>query len=141
AFVPESLQVDPTNADDRPLLTQLEAYVKGPSNSTWAQRLSRANPFLLLRILSPSNPQVSKTTSRNLLALSAINTILFGAIMGAMNVMMLYSEFRFGWGNKESGFFLSPVNVFRPLAPVAVLPLIIYIPRRFFHSKSNSTPS
>jgi MFS family permease len=54
--------------------------------------------------------------------------------MGGMNIMMLYSEFRFGWGNQESGIFLSTVNIFRTLATVVVLPLIIHITRRSFNS-------
>ena len=57
--------------------------------------------------------------------------------MGGMYVMMLYSEFRFGWGNKESGVFLSTVNIFRTLATVVVLPLTIKISRRYFGAKSN----
>jgi len=45
-------------------------------------------------------------------------------------VMMLYSEYKFGWDNRQSGYFLSVVNIFRTLATVALLPFAIFIYRR-----------
>ncbi|KAF2848071.1 tetracycline-efflux transporter-like protein [Plenodomus tracheiphilus IPT5] len=135
-MVPESLQLN--IADRRPLRVQVLDYLREHSRGSWADKLKRVNPIRLLRILSPANAHVDKSTQRNVLALASINTILFGAMMGAMNVMMLYSEFRFGWGNKESGIFLSTVNVFRTLATVVVLPLVIMLSRRFSGSKRPS---
>jgi MFS family permease len=133
AMVPESLQ---TNVKHRgPLRLQTLKYLRDHFQGSWSEKLKRMNPVRLLRILSPSNEHVDKSNQRSVLVLASINTILFGAIMGAMNVMMLYSEFRFGWDNKESGIFLSTVNVFRTLATVVVLPLVIILSRHL--SKSN----
>ncbi|KAF2201233.1 tetracycline-efflux transporter-like protein [Delitschia confertaspora ATCC 74209] len=134
ALVPESLES--SNQGSRPLIAQLRVYLRSSSRGTWSEKIRRINPLRLLTILSPSNAQLSKPAQRNLLALASVNTILFGAVMGAMNVMMLYSEFRFSWGNKESGIFLSTINIFRTLATVAVLPLVIKISRRYIGGKS-----
>ncbi|KAH9877669.1 hypothetical protein J1614_002886 [Plenodomus biglobosus] len=136
ALVPESLQL--SVADRRPLQVQVLQYWHDHSKGSWSDKLKRANPIRLLRILSPSNSTIESSTQRNVLTLASINTILFGAMMGAMNVMMLYSEFRFGWGNKESGIFLSTVNVFRTLATVVVLPLVVMLSRRCSGSRSSS---
>jgi hypothetical protein len=136
ALVPESLQV--ADKDARPLLQRLKQYLQESFRGSWGERLKRVNPLRLLRVLSPSNANVEHSTQRNLLALASINAILFGAVMGAMNVMMLYSEFRFSWGNKESGIFLSTVNIFRTLATVVVLPLVITMSRRLFGFKRSS---
>ncbi|KAF2488790.1 tetracycline-efflux transporter-like protein [Lophium mytilinum] len=127
ALVPESLNL--SKAGTTSSLTHLKEYLARPSRGSWTEKAKRVNPLRLLQVLRPTHPLVSKSTSRNLIALASINTIMFGAMMGAMNIMMLYSEFRFGWGNHESGIFLSTVNIFRTLATVLVLPL---------HSSHNS---
>lgn len=136
ALVPESLEV--ADKDSQPLLKRLKQFLQESSQGSWGEKLMRVNPLRLLRILSPSNANVERSTQRNLLALASINTILFGAVMGAMNVMMLYSEFRFSWGNKESGIFLSTVNIFRTFATVIVLPLVITVSRRLFGFQQSS---
>lgn len=137
AAVPESLQA--VDKDQRPLLTQLKQYLRESSQGSWPEKLRRVNPLRLLRVLSPYSAHIDRSTQRNLLALASINTILFGAVMGAMNVMMLYSEFRFNWGNKESGIFLSTVNIFRTFATVVILPLLIHLSRRLSGTKGSNT--
>ena len=47
----------------------------------------------LLQIFAAKNTS-RKSVRRNLIALASVNTIMFGAFMGAMNVMLLYSEVR-----------------------------------------------
>ena len=46
----------------------------------------------LIQIFAAKN--MPKRVRRNLIALASVNTIMFGAFMGAMNVMLLYSEVR-----------------------------------------------
>jgi hypothetical protein len=134
-IVPESHE--DSNPDPRPLRAQLRSYLHTSSRGTWIDWFKRMNPMKLLRILTPANTKITRRTQRNLLALSSVNTILFGAVMGGMMVMMLYSEFRFGWDNKDSGIFLSTVNIFRTLATVVVLPLTIKISRRYFGASAS----
>jgi hypothetical protein len=140
AVVPESLKID--QGDGQPVLMQLQQHLHEISRGSWSEGLERTNPLGLLHILWAADTRVDKSTQRNVLALACINTILFGALMGAMNVTMLYSEFRFEWGNEESGTFLFTVNVLRTLVTVLVLPLIIALSRRisgFKHSLRNTT--
>lgn len=66
---------------------------KGPDQS-WADKLKRANPLYALRILIPSESKLDKPLQRNLIVLAGVNTIMFGGFMGAMNVIMLYSQVR-----------------------------------------------
>jgi hypothetical protein len=136
AVVPESLKVD--QSGEQPVLAQLRQHLHEISRGSWSEGLKRTNPLRLLRILYAADKHVEKSTQRNVLALACINTILFGALMGAMNVTMLYSEFRFEWGNKESGTFLFTVNVLRTLVTVLVLPLIIALSRRMSGFKDSS---
>lgn len=134
AFVPESL----LNLQKRTgsVTMDMQQFFGIGLHQTWTEKAKSAN---LLRIFS-SQSASSRGTRRNLIALAAVNIIMFGAFMGAMNVMMLYSEFIFGWGNKESGIFLSTVNFFRTLATILVLPLAIHLFKRY--SRPNHlTPS
>lgn len=64
------------------------------SDQTWTEKLKRANPLHALRILIPSESKLGKPLQKNLIALAGVNTIMFGGFMGAMNVMMLYSQVR-----------------------------------------------
>lgn len=57
-------------------------------------KLKGANPLKALRILMPSESKLGKPLQKTLIALAGVNTIMFGGFMGAMNVMMLYSEVR-----------------------------------------------
>jgi MFS family permease len=134
-FVPESLKVG--RDSERSLLAQLQRSLREISRGSWSEGLRRTNPLGLLRILYAADTPVDRPTQRNVLALACINTILFGAFMGAMNVTMLYSEFRFEWGNTESGTFLFTVNVFRTLVTVLVLPIIIALSRHMSGPRSS----
>lgn len=62
----------------------------------------KAGNFNFLQILTSRSRENSRTR-RNLIALASINTIMFGAFMGAMNVMLLYSE--------VSRFFVLPMVI------------------------------
>ena len=83
-FVPESL----AKSDIRSTKNLMR---EGP-DQTWIDKLKGANPLRALRILIPSESKVDKPLQRNLIALAGVNTIMFGGFMGAMNVMMLYSQ-------------------------------------------------
>ncbi|KAI9825108.1 MAG: hypothetical protein M1832_001428 [Thelocarpon impressellum] len=79
--------------------------------------------FTPLAILFPRGAGSSGAVRANLILLSAVDTIMFGVAMGSMTVVILYSEYMFGWGNLESSVFVSIVNTGRVLMLVIVLPL------------------
>lgn len=86
-FVPESL-AGKNNGNQN----TKRAFQTGKSNLNWMDRLNAANPFHTLRTLVPSDSVLGKSFKKNLIALAIINTLMFGSFMGAMNVMMLYSQ-------------------------------------------------
>ena len=88
-FVPESLIA-------RARLPALDAgeikeHMREAVRQTWTGKAKNLN---FLHILTSKN-SASREIRRNLIVLAGINTIMFGAFMGAMNVMLLYSEVGF----------------------------------------------
>lgn len=86
-FVPESLAGKSNGIQDT-----MHVFQTRKLNQSWMDRLNAANPFHTLRTLVPSDSTLGKSFKRNLIALAIINTVMFGSFMGAMNVMMLYSQ-------------------------------------------------
>ncbi|KAL9585328.1 MAG: hypothetical protein Q9212_001587 [Teloschistes hypoglaucus] len=129
SLVPESLPDGRSRA--HPIQNSIKGRINRVLRQSWIQRARDANPLSIFSAKSGMDPK----SRRNVIALAAVNTIMFGAFMGAMNVILLYSEYTFGWGNKESGTFLSTVNFFRTLAMMVVLPLAMRYLRRFFRTK------
>lgn len=86
-----------------------------------------ANIFAPLKILIPSGSQGLK---RNMILLSAIDTVLFGVGIGSGTVILLYCKLIFGWDAVEQGFFLSAVSSTRVVLLFVLLPLIAAFFRR-----------
>jgi MFS family permease len=107
-----------------------------PTNSeTWTwpflfHRISRGGGiFAPLSVLWPSGPGSSAAVRRNLVFLAAVDTTMFGVAMGSMTIVLLYSEYMFGWGTFESSRFLSIVNTSRVSVLLIVLPIITRLVR------------
>jgi MFS family permease len=98
-------------------------------------RLKSANLLEPLKILYPTGEGSSSQLRMNLWALSAVSTIMFGAAMASMTVVLLYSEYQFHWDNKETNLFLSVANTCRVSALVVILPLLNYIFRTRYRNK------
>src|SRR5579862_6266702 len=97
--VPESLpppQQSHPHSHSPPVTAHLRQLFSNPTRKTWTEKAKSANPLRILRVFMPTaeRSRRDRDTQRNLIALAATNTIMFGAVMGAMNVMMLYSEVR-----------------------------------------------
>ena len=86
----------------------------------------KANPFAPLKILFPSGPQ-HKRLRRNLITLAVIDMSIMGAAMSSGTILILYTEFVFGWGNLEASRFMSLVSMVRILVLVGIFPVINYI--------------
>lgn len=104
------------------------------TSSDWIDHLRAVNLLEPLKILWPRGPGSSPALRRNLVFLAAVDTILFGVAMGSMTVVIIYSNYQFGWGSFESGVFLSIVNTCRVVCLIIVLPLIT----RFVRGKASS---
>lgn len=86
-FVPESVA-----GKGNDIQNTMKVFQTKKLNQGWMDRLNAANPFHTLRTLVPSDSTLGKSFKRNLITLAIINTVMFGGFMGAMNVMMLYSQ-------------------------------------------------
>lgn len=86
----------------------------------------RANPFAPLKILFPSGPQ-HKRLRRNLVTLALIDMSILGAAMSSGTILILYTEFVFGWGNLEASRFMSLVSMVRIFVLIGIFPVINYI--------------
>ena len=65
------------------------------------QQLKAWNPLQPLAILFPTGPGSSPRLRTNLFVLAACDTLLFGAGVSAMTVVIIYAELAFHWGNYE----------------------------------------
>ena len=91
--------------------------------------LKSVNIFGPLAILWPTGRGTNPWVRRNISLLAAIDTIMFGVAMGAMNVIMLYAEYMFDWGTPETSVFLSVCNTTRVVSLLVILPTIVRIVR------------
>ncbi|KAI4192673.1 MAG: hypothetical protein LQ348_003074 [Seirophora lacunosa] len=93
--------------------------------SNYAKTTLRQYNFLApLKVLRPAGPGSNSAVRRNLITLAAVDTIMFGVAMGSMTVVIIYSEYAFGWGTFETQIFVSVVNVCRVTNLLVLLPSI-----------------
>ena len=85
--------------------------------------------FTPLKILWPTGEGSNRAVRRNLFFLAAVDTTMFGVAMGSMTVVIIYSEYTFGWGNLESSIFVSIVNTCRVSVLLIFLPVITRLVR------------
>lgn len=109
--------------------------------SKWLS-LSDLNPLNLLKPLSILFPRsdgpsplflhgrgASSALRRNLILLAAIDTAMFGVAMGTIDVIIIYAEYMFGWGNYESSIFVSLVNTVRVINLLVIFPAVTRLVR------------
>ncbi|KAJ5388594.1 hypothetical protein N7509_011135 [Penicillium cosmopolitanum] len=83
-------------------------------------------------VLFPNRRGASPALRRNIILLAAMDTAVFGVAMGTMQVIIIYAEYMFNWGNVESSLFVSIINVVRVINLFVVLPAVAY----FFRTPS-----
>ncbi|KAK3058837.1 hypothetical protein LTR09_000402 [Extremus antarcticus] len=120
-FVPESLskkrQLENREKHDQ------EAIRYGLT-ADWTSRFRSLNILTPLKVLWPSGPGSSRALRRNLITLAAVDTIVFGVAMGSMSIIIIYTNYMFGWESFESGRFMSIVNSSRVVCLLLVLPAL-----------------
>lgn len=100
----------------------------------WINRVRSFNLLEPLKILYPTGEGSSAAVRRNLIVLASVDTIVFGVAMGSMTVVVIYSNFQFGWGTYEQSIFVSIVNTCRVCCLIIILPTIT----RLVRGKSSS---
>ena len=128
-FVPESL------TKKRQMLAREKynrQYEETGAASDWVTTIQLLNPLNLLqplKVLWPTGPGSSSALRRNLFFLAAVDTIVFGVAMGSLTVIVIYTNYMFGWKSFESGRFLSIVNASRVFGLVVVMPVLTRLVR------------
>ena len=85
--------------------------------------------FTPLTILWPRGPRTTGALRRNLVLLASVDTVQFGVAMGAMTVVMLYTEFKFDWGTVETSYFVAAINITRVVVLLVIFPAITRLVR------------
>jgi MFS family permease len=122
-IVPESL------SKERQLLAREKrrAAKEASPHKDLASKLRNYNIFEPLWVLRPKGPGATHQLRRNLFVIAAIDTMMFGVAMGTMQIVLIYSEYRFGWNAVTASMYLSSVNVCRVLGLVVLLPTLTRI--------------
>lgn len=74
--------------------------------------------------LFPNRRGASPALRRNIILLAAMDTAVFGVAMGTVQVIIIYAEYMFNWGNVESSIFVSIVNIVRVVNLFLIFPII-----------------
>lgn len=108
--------------------------------SLWPKFSVESLPFFNLEShFDPDTDRVELRQKRlNLILLMAINAIMFGTSVGAMDVMMLYPQSKFKWGMMETGNFISIINIFRTVSTVVIAGLMVRLYARSTALKSSN---
>lgn len=141
--IPESLskeQQQVAREKHRRRFTQKETA--GWLSSSWLQHLNPKNLITPLSILCPpvgrpsslfpNRKGASPALRRNIILLAAIDTVVFAVALGSAQLVIIYAEFMFGWGNVESSIFISIVSTVRVLVLFLVHPILT----RIFHKRT-----
>ncbi|EMC98764.1 hypothetical protein BAUCODRAFT_31036 [Baudoinia panamericana UAMH 10762] len=119
--VPESLSKKRKEAAQEKYSTELAEL--GPT-ADWISWVRHLNLLAPLSILWPKGPHATPALRWNLLVLAAVDTIAFGVAMGSITVVLIYTNYEFGWKTFEQSRFLSIVNACRVFCLIVVLPLL-----------------
>ncbi|KAG2016725.1 hypothetical protein GB937_006205 [Aspergillus fischeri] len=141
--IPESLSKEQQQAareKHRRRFTQKETA--GWFSPSWLQHLNPKNLITPLSILCPpvgrpsslfpNRKGASPALRRNIILLAAIDTVVFAVALGTAQLVIIYAEFMFGWGNVESSIFISIVSTVRVLVLFLVHPIVT----RIFHKRT-----
>jgi MFS family permease len=98
-------------------------------SSDWINRLRSFNLLAPLKVLWPTGEGSSPQLRRNLVLLAAVDTIMFGVAMGSMTVVIIYTNYMFGWKTFESARFISIVNICRVFCLLVLMPVLTRLVR------------
>ncbi|KAF2421191.1 MFS general substrate transporter [Tothia fuscella] len=131
SFVFLLLFVVPESVPKMRQLTAREKHredIESQITATWLSNLRTFNLFAPLKILTGTG--ASPSVRRNLIVLAATDTIVFGVGMGAAVVILLYSNYAFGWDQWEQSKFITIMNSSRVSGLLFFLPAVTHWYRR-----------
>ncbi|KAF2803994.1 MFS general substrate transporter [Mytilinidion resinicola] len=125
-FIPESLsKARQTVAQEK---HRIEVERLGPA-ADWINQIRSYTLVEPLKILYPTGEGSSGAIRRNLMLLASVDLIMFSVAMGAMTIVVYYTNIEFGWGNLETSKFVSIVNSCRVISLIVLLPIVTRLVR------------
>ncbi|KAI7771996.1 hypothetical protein LZL87_011689 [Fusarium oxysporum] len=106
-----------------------EQELRAQTRRSLLSTIQTTNLFEPLKIPNPTGPGTSSAIRRNLVALALNDIIIFGISQATGAVIILYSEYMYGWGNFESSRFVSVLSLVRVVALMGIFPIINYFGR------------
>lgn len=134
--VPESLSKKRRQAAQEKYDDQVAALGPAADWVQWVRDIVLLEP---LKILWPTGPHASPALRWNLVVLAAVDTIVFGVAMGNMGIVLIYTNYAFGWRTFESSRFMSIANSCRVLCLIVVLPILTRLVRGKPSSQKRNT--
>lgn len=126
--VPESLTKERQIAAREKLKLKHLDEPSADTDQTWFSWLSQSiksyNILAPVAVLWPTGPGTNPAVRRNLALIAAVDTTMFGVAMGSMTVVLLYSEYKFGWDTFDTSILVSIVNTCRVFTLLVILPVI-----------------
>ena len=125
-FVPESLSEERQHAAREKAALAKSDGSATPNNwykAVW-NTLRNTNLFTPLKTLWPTGPGSSAAVRRNLVAIAAVDTVMFAIAMGSVTVVIIYAEGMFHWNTFQASVFVSIANICRVTNLIVILPLV-----------------
>ncbi|KAL9607283.1 MAG: hypothetical protein Q9167_007790, partial [Letrouitia subvulpina] len=122
-IIPESL------SKERQMAAQEKASFAGAGHygsrmDKFRSRIKTYNLLAPLKTLWPTGENSNRAVRRNLVLLAAVDTTMFGVLMGTYSIVVIYTTYKFDWGNFETSRYVSIVNICRVADLMLVLPLL-----------------
>ncbi|KAK9453218.1 major facilitator superfamily domain-containing protein [Dipodascopsis uninucleata] len=121
-FLPESLPrhrlLGNNGIHDLGSLFTLE---RGLSFQAFVRKLNFIQPLSAL-----TDPDISgRDSKRNVILIAATDTITIALSAGSTLIMLLYSEYVFGWSSVETGYLISIICSIRAFVLIVLLPVVV----------------
>lgn len=97
-------------------------HIVQDNSSVWSPLVAGTKLLQPLAILWPIGEGTNPGVRRNLALLAAVDTTMFGVAMGSMTIVIIYSDYMFGWNNLDQSVYVSIVNTCRVFTLLVVLP-------------------
>ncbi|KAI4215347.1 MAG: hypothetical protein LQ351_002247 [Letrouitia transgressa] len=122
-IIPESLTMErQMAAREKARFTGADHY--GSRMAKFRSHIKAYNLLAPLKTLWPTGENSNRAARRNLVLLAAVDTTVFGVYMGTYSIIVIYTTYKFSWGNFETSRYVSIVNVCRVANLTLILPLL-----------------
>ncbi|KAK7529892.1 major facilitator superfamily domain-containing protein [Phyllosticta citribraziliensis] len=126
--VPESLPRK--RIEDFSLRTIFPWQQSGSKSFSIKDKIGKLNPTKWLDKMAPPVLIGSAALRRNIKILVAVNVICYAGAVSAGEVLILYPQMVFKWGNLENNYFMSVINAFRAAVSWLGIPMLIFLFRK-----------